>query len=59
MKNKKMLIAIITFLISLLLNLVRTNAFITIRTVDLLQLLACGILIGVLLTRIISRQKTK
>ena len=41
-------------LILIIVQLVRSNILDTVRTVDLLQILACGMLIGVLITKVIS-----
>ena len=41
-------------LILIIVQLVRSNILDTVRAVDLLQILACGILIGVLIIKVLS-----
>ncbi len=55
MKNQKTQISAFALLLLLIIaQLVRSNILNTIRAVDLLQILVCGILIGGLITKVIS-----
>jgi cyanate permease len=53
-------LGLVLFLLILVIgNLTRTGVITAVRTVDVLQLLAAGILIGVLLPELISRVRAK
>jgi len=55
--NKRKLGILLVVVIAIASNLIRTNAFQNIRTVDLVQILACGIIIGVLIGKMIAWKK--
>jgi hypothetical protein len=55
MKKQFIILAILLILLSG--NLIRTSVFNSVRTVDLLQLLAVGVLIGLLLRSAITGSK--
>ncbi len=55
MKYQKTQISAFALLLLLIIaQLIRSNFLHTVRAVDLLQILACGMLIGVLITKVIS-----
>lgn len=55
---KRQYIPLVVLIIILSGNLLRTNAFQTIRTVDILQLVALGILLGILLAKVIAGKRS-
>ena len=56
-KNKAVRIILLILFAALMGNLVRTGGFNEVRTVDFLQILAAGALLGVFITLLFSRSK--